>query len=351
MIIVKAKEINIRRRHLLGLTIGFVISIICLVIALWGIEWGQLREGFQQANYFTLPILLGLLFAVYWLKAIRWRLLLQPLRKFQTKEVVPPLMIGFMGNNLLPAHLGELIRIYVLGREFSLSKAAVFSSVVLERIFDTAVVLLFLVLSLFLVEELPSWVSTTIFFVSILAGLIILFLAAYLFWTNRLIHATRRVFSFLPERFGRKLTETMEAGVLGLASMQSGGLVFGIVVTSILQWILMAGMVYVSLWSFGLHLPPLASVVIIEVSALGVSIPSAPGFFGIIQLSFWVILQGFGVDKGDAFASSIYFHLSNYIPVTLVGLYYLNRRGLQLWQIDKEAAEDEDQMVADSGTV
>jgi len=294
---------------------------------------------------------MGLLFSVFWLKAIRWRLLLQPLRKFQTQEVVPPLMIGFMGNNLLPAHLGELIRIFVLGREFSLPKAAVFSSVVLERIFDTAVILLFLVLSLFLVEELPSWVSTTIFFVSILAGLIILFLAVYLFWTKRLIHATRRVFSFLPERFGRKLTETMEAGVLGLASMQSGGLVFWIVVTSILQWVLMAGMVYVSLWSFGLHLPLFASVVIIGVSALGVSIPSVPGFFGIIQLSFWVILQGFGVDKGDAFASSIYFHLSNYIPVTLVGLYYLNRRGLQLWQFDKASTEDEDPMVADSGTV
>ena len=346
-----AKEINIRRRHLLAFIIGILISIFCLVVALWGIEWKEIREGFQQANYFTLPILMGLLFCVFWLKAIRWRLLLQPLRKFQTQEVVPPLMIGFMGNNLLPAHLGELIRIYVLGREFSLSKAAVFSSVVLERIFDTAVILLFLVMSLLLVDELPSWVSTTIFFVSILAGLIILFLAVYLFWTKRLIHATRRVFSFLPERFGRKLTETMEAGVLGLASMQSGGLVFWIVVTSVLQWVLMAGMVYVSLWSFGLHLPVFASVVIIGVTALGVTIPSAPGFFGIIQLSFWVVLQGFGVDKGDAFASSIYFHLSNYIPVTLVGLYYLNRRGLQLWQFEKEKAEDEDSMLADSRTV
>ena len=346
-----AKEINIRRRHLLAFIIGILISILCLVVALWGIEWNEIREGFQQANYFTLPILMGLLFAVFWLKAIRWRLLLQPLRKFQTKEVVPPLMIGFMGNNLLPAHLGELIRIFVLGREFSLSKAAVFSSVVLERIFDTAVILLFLVMSLLLADELPSWVSTTIFFVSVFAGLAILFLAVYLFWTKRLIHATRRVFSFLPERFGQKLTETMEAGVLGLASMQSGGLVFWILLTSVLQWVLMAGMVYVSLWSFGLHLPLLASVVIIGVSALGVSIPSAPGFFGIIQLSFWVILQGFGVDKGVAFASSMYFHLSNYVPVTLVGLYYLNRRGLQLWQFDKAAAEDEDPMVADSGTV
>jgi uncharacterized membrane protein YbhN (UPF0104 family) len=98
-----AKEINIHQRHLLKLVIGILITIGCLVIALWGIEWEQIREGFQQANYFTLPILLGLLFFVFWLKAIRWRLLLQPLRKFQTKEVVPSLMIGFMGNNVLPA--------------------------------------------------------------------------------------------------------------------------------------------------------------------------------------------------------------------------------------------------------
>jgi uncharacterized protein (TIRG00374 family) len=370
-----AKEIDIRRGHLLKFIIGFLITIGCLMIALWGIEWEQIQEGFQRANYSTLPILIALLFFVFWLKAIRWRLLLQPLRKLSTKEVVPSLMIGFMGNNVLPAHLGELIRIFVLGREFSLSKAAVFSSVVLERLFDMVVILLFLLASLLLVDGLPSWVTTTILLVSVFSALAILFLLAYLFWTQRFIRATRRVFSFLPERLGQKLTEGLEAGVLGLASIQSGGLAFWIVLTSILQWALMAGMVYVSLWSFGLHLTPFVSFVIIAVSAIGVSIPSAPGFFGIIQLCFWVILQLFGVDKADAFASSMYFHLSNYIPVTLLGLYYLNRRssmyfhlsnyipvtllglyylnrrGLDLWQFDKEAAESKDPILVDSGTV
>ena len=348
-----AKEINIHRRHLLKLIIGLLITIGCLAIALWGIEWEQIQEGFQQANYFTLPILMGLLFGVFWLKAIRWRLLLQPLRKFRTKEVVPSLMIGFMGNNVLPAHLGELLRIFVLGREFSLSKAAVFSSVVLERLFDMLVILLFLLMSLLLMDSLPSWVSTTLIFVSVFAALSILLLAAYMFWTRRFIRATRWIFFFLPERFGQKITDAMEAGVLGLTSIQSGGLAFWVGLTSILQWALMAGMVYVSLWSFGLHLTPLASLLIIGVSALGVTIPSSPGFFGIIQLSFWVSLQLFGVDKADAFASSIYYHLSGYIPVTLVGLYYLNRRGLQLWQMDKEAlkASDKGHMLTDSGTL
>ena len=62
-------------------------------------------------------------------------------------------MIGFMGNNVLPAHLGELIRVFVLGRTFALSKAAVLSSVVLERILDMV----------FGVIQLCFWVSLRLF--------------------------------------------------------------------------------------------------------------------------------------------------------------------------------------------
>jgi hypothetical protein len=50
----------------------------------------------------------------------------------------------------------------------------------------------------------------------------------------------------------------------------------------------------------------------------------------------------FGVDRADAFASSIYYHLNQYIPVTLVGLYYLNRLGLGLNQITNNAAEEKE---------
>jgi len=323
--------------------------MLCLIIALWGIELEQVRQGFLRANYASLPILLGLLFFFFWLKAIRWRLLLQPLRDFRTKEVVPSLMIGFMGNNVLPAHLGELIRVFVLAREFSLAKAAVFSSVVLERLLDTAVVLIFLVMSFMLMEALPPWVEAGIPLMAVLATSTILLLAASLFWTQPFIRAAQRVFSLLPADLYTKLTDIMVAGALGLASLRRAELAFWVVLTSILQWVLMAGMVYVSLWSFGLHLPPLASFLVVGVTALGVTIPSAPGFFGVVQLCFWISLQLFGVEKADAFASSIYFHLSQYVPVTLLGLYYLNRRGWHLRQIDKEAAEEKKPTLTDSG--
>ncbi len=323
--------------------------MLCLIIALWGIEVEQVKESFLRANYASLPILLVLLFFFFWLKAIRWRLLLQPLRDFRTKEVVPSLMMGFMGNNVLPAHLGELIRVFVLAREFSLTKAAVFSSVVLERLLDTAVILIFLIMSFMLVEALPPWIETGILLMAVLATSAILLLAASFFWTQLFIRAGQRILSLLPANLCKKITDIMVAGALGLASMRRPELAFWVVLTSILQWVLMVGMVYVSLWSFELHLPPLASFLIVGVTALGVTVPSVPGFFGIVQLCFWVSLQIFGVEKADAFASSIYFHLSQYLPVTLLGLYYLNRRGWRLREIDKEAAEEKEQILTDSG--
>ena len=104
----------------------------------------------------------------------------------------------------------------------------------------------------------------------------------------------------------------------------------------------MGGMVYISLASLDVWLNPMASIVTTGVSALGAAVPSTPGYFGVIQLSFWVSLQMFGVEKADAFASSVYFHLSQYVPVTLVGLYYVNRLGLRLKQIEEGVTEEEE---------
>jgi len=72
-------------------------------------------------------------------------------------------MIGFMGNNVLPVRLGELARVLVLGREFNLSKTAVLSSVVLERVFDTATILIFFGGSLLLVELPVSYAVTSLY--------------------------------------------------------------------------------------------------------------------------------------------------------------------------------------------
>lgn len=248
-------------------------------------------------------------------------------------------MIGFMGNNVLPVRLGELARVLIFGREFNLSKTAVLSSVVLERVFDTATILVFFGGSLMLVE-LPASYAVTSLYLGALTAIAFLLFAIYVVWTRQFVVVAEWLLNrlrFLPATFRASLTGMLESGAEGLASLRDAKLVSWIVVTSGIQWFLMGALVYISLWSFGIHLPLRASFVVMGVVAFGVAVPSVPGFFGVVQLCFWVSLSFFGVEKVDVLGASVYFHLAQYIPVTLVGLYYLGRLGLRVGDITAEA--------------
>ncbi len=173
--------------------------------------------------------------------------------------------------------------------------------------------------------------------------MVVLFVAAYLIWTESVISLFRKIFSympFLPEKLTHLVLEMMQAGAHGMASMKSLRLSFGIIWTSFAQWIMNGLSILVALWSFDIQVTPLAAFVVLGVTAFGVTVPSTPGFFGVVQLCFWISLQAFGVSKADAFAASIYYQLSQYIPVTLIGLYYSNREGLKLSDAEKEAEKE-----------
>jgi len=331
----------ISSKRFLKLGAGLLVAIVCFVAALWGIPLADVRHSFARANYLTLPLMLLGLFAFFWLKAVRWRLLLEPVRRFETREVVSPMMIGFMGNNILPAHLGEFMRIYVLGREHGLSKTAVFSSVVLERVFDVIAILFLFAVSLVFVDGLPeSYKSSSLAIAGVtLVGLLVL--GAYVVWTDFFVRIAEKLLRFVPDSLRGKLIGMLETGAEGLHSLRSPRLAVGIIATSLAQWAINGLTAYCAVLSFGQTLPLLASFFVIFVIAIGVTVPSTPGFFGVIQLCFWFGVQPFGVDKADAFAASVYYHLSQYIPVTLVGLYCLSRSGLKLTQVQGGAIETE----------
>lgn len=332
---------------MIKIILGLVVTIGCLAAALSGVDFGAVRNSFARADYTLLPVILLSLFAYFYLKAIRWTLLLQPLRRFRVKDVFAPMMIGFMGNNILPAHLGEFMRVFVLGRQTGLSKTAIFTTVVLERIFDVVAILAFLGTSLLFVDGLSDSYRTTSIVMAGITSAGILVLLAYVCWTAWFVRVAEAILDklqFLPQSLRTTIAEMLESGADGLGSLRSVRLAAGIVVTSAAQWFLMGVMVYAALWSFDMRPSLTASFVVVGVTAFGVTVPSSPGFFGVIQLCFWVSLSVFGYDKADVFAASVYYHLAQYIPVTLLGLYYVSRLGIGFSALRKEAeAEAEEE--------
>lgn len=328
-----------------------LVSLVCLGFAfgdLWNDPqaFAQIQQAFSQANYYTLPVLWLGVAVFYWLKAWRWRLLLHPVGDFHTtRDLIPPTMIGFAFNNLLPAHIGDFVRVYFFSRKTGVPFTAVLSSAVLERVFDVIAILGYLGLGLLLVPGMDDSVRQNALIVAGVAALAVTCGLIYVFWTKPFVAFVEAVLSklpFVPQGPRNKLCRLLETGASGLQALKSPSLTAGILGSSFAQWAINGLQMHISLWSFGVHVSPLVSCILLGVTAFGVTIPSSPGYFGVIQLCFTLVLKYFVDDNAAVLGASIYFHLSQYIPVTLVGLYYFNATGLTMAQMEAtaEAAEE-----------
>lgn len=332
---------------ILSLIVGLAVTGLFLWLAFRGVDLDDLISQLRQADYRTFPIYLIALAMFFLLKAYRWTLLLRSFGRYTTRQVMPALMIGFMGNNLLPAHLGEFMRVFVFARDEQKSYTAILSNLILERIFDVVTILIVLIIGLVFVPQLydvPE-IRTGAWLVCIAAGLILGITGLFVVWTARFIAMTRWIFqrtSFLPSSLEGKVVHLMQEAQLGLRSLHDPMLTLQIAAISVVHWLVMTLLFVLSLWSFGIGVTLPTALLLMSVTALGVIIPAAPGFFGTIQLAFLLVLTPI-LSLGDhpelrsaVVGASIYYHLAQYVPVTLVGLYYLHKVGLSLGKVASE---------------
>ena len=127
-----------------ALIFGIAISLAALYFALKNVDLDSLIDSVLSANLLWMAVVLLSYMVHYWLKAMRWCDLLEPVYRARTAEAYPVMMTGFFANNFLPAHLGELVRMYVGSKLFRIRKTEVLATIVLERILDfTMVALMF----------------------------------------------------------------------------------------------------------------------------------------------------------------------------------------------------------------
>lgn len=338
------------------LFLGVLVTIACLWWAFQQMLVGEngpkspsqvfqeIASAFRKADYRTLPVMWFCLAVFYWLKAVRWKYLLSPLGQFRPiRELMPSTVIGFAFNNVLPAHLGEFVRVFVFSRKTKLPRTAVLSSIVLERMFDVVAILFFLVLGIWLADFQdvdPKIESAMVLFtVAVCIGLV--GAVFFVIKTDFVVGGVDRILSwlpFIPSPLTEKVTQLLHVGADGLASLRSVSMLVGIVTTSFLQWLLNAALIHLSLMAFGIPTSPALSAIVMGVTAFGVTVPSSPGYFGVIQLCFLLVL--FDQDRETVFAASIYYHMMQWIPVTAIGMILFVRSGFTVAEVEHLQEEE-----------
>ncbi len=309
----------------LSLIAGMVLSIFFLWLSLRGTNFPEIGHALARSQpVYALPLIL-LLALFYWFKAVRIRLLLMPMRDIHIQGILPATMIGFAANNLLPARLGDLVRAYLLGRQYSLSKTSILATMVIERLFDLVAALGLLALIL-IGTHVPASLIKPGYFIGGLELALLCIIIMMIMHTGMLVRFCMRVTCFLPGTLQSWLARHVEHGALGTHALRQPYLLAGIATTSVGQAILRAAAMYLALLAVGISVPPSAALVLLALSTAAITLPSAPGFFGTMQLCFVLALKPYGVSAGDAFAASLFYQAVEYLAVTGAGLYFL--RGL-----------------------
>ncbi|HZE84534.1 MAG TPA: lysylphosphatidylglycerol synthase transmembrane domain-containing protein, partial [Puia sp.] len=99
-------------------------------------KWAQLKDALDRAHYWLLVPILLLLLASHWLRALRWRQLMEPLGYKPSKiNTFLGVMIGYFVNLGAP-RLGEVVKCTILARYEKVPADKLVGTIVAERAFD-----------------------------------------------------------------------------------------------------------------------------------------------------------------------------------------------------------------------
>jgi len=318
------------------LWLGVLISALFIWLALGGLQLDEFWGAVKEANYIWLIPGIGVYFIGVWVRAWRWHYLLGPIKKIPTKSMFPITTIGYMGNNIYPARAGEVLRAVILKRKEGVSVSASLATIIVERIFDGVVMLAFIFVNLSELAKLTgasgfvgNIQQVAIIGTGVFIGALIVFLIAAMF-----PHMTAKVglwfiYRILPKRLHEKVISLMTKFLDGLASLRSPFNVLMVFFTSVIIWLLETGKYWLVMHAFDFNVSFFALMLMNGIVNLATTIPSAPGYIGTFDAPGIAVLTAYGVEHSIAAGYTLVLHVALWVPITLLGAYYLAREGIQ----------------------
>ena len=329
--------------------LGLAVTAFFLWLALRDAPFAEVGRVLARADW---PLLLGLSVPSYvwvvYVRARRWAHLTAPLGSVGTGPLFRGVAVGFMVNNVLPLRVGEVARVWYLARETRLDFAPILGTVILERIIDTLTVVLLAAIAVAwwgLGDE--GWVGQGALVILLPVLGLAAFLTTLLVAPDRVVGLVTWLLKPLPARAGELAEGLLRRIGDGLAALRSGYHLFWVSVDSLMIWLVGSTLpLLAGLWSLGIDLGDaadtlVASWTLLVAVALGVALPSAPGFFGPYHFAAKVALQRFGVPAETAVAVGTLVHAVFWVTLTGLGLVVLRMRRTSLAELDAATSEPE----------
>jgi len=305
----------------INLLLGLAVGALFIWLALRGTDFEGVKASFKAANYLYLIPVVFLSIIVQIVRSYRWGVIVEPLEKISQGTLFSITSVGFMAITLLPVRMGEFVRPYLISRKSTIKLGSSLATIVVERIFDM-LTLMILLLFVLMTVDLPEWVFRTAYAILLI---IIPFLFLLIFLAvKREISAKGfdRIVRKLPPAFSSRLMKLFHSFLDGLQILPDWKKTVYLSFLSLCIWGLIGLITYILFSSFASmsELPLAAAYAVLIITALGVALPTAPGFIGNYHFSCVVGLTLFGIPKTDALTFAIVLHFIQFAVVIVLGL-------------------------------
>jgi uncharacterized protein (TIRG00374 family) len=322
--------------------VGIAISAALLLYLYLTIPWAQVGAHIRDANYGLLVVTSVVATLIFPLRARRWRTILDPvIPRLPFGPLWRSTAIGMMINNVLPARAGEPARAFALSREVpAVPFSTSFASLAVDRVFDALVILLLMALAM-LDPAFPRGATIggapVANYAVPFAGILLLgFAALYglVFFPGALIRAFEMVARRVAPRIEERGRDALRGFADGLSVLKSPTHFLAVFAWTAAHWLTNALAFWIGFRAVHVAAPFSAALFTQGLIAIGVSLPSSPGFFGVFEALAKVALALYAVDAGAAVSWAITFHIVSFIPITVIGAVYFVRLGLSFGELE-----------------
>lgn len=354
------------RKVIVSLVLGLIFSCAAIVVSFRNIPVRELLDYIGTISIWWIIPSTALGMFTYLVRALRWQVILKPVRNIGFWHAFHPLVIAFAINCILPGRLGELARPAILYKRDRVEFSKVLATVAVERIFDMATLLLLFILLMGSVTidpalsisfgryELNRATLVSLQEKSIMAGLFLLVMTLMLMirptraLMGRVISWLPHLLVFMPARPRRRMSERLHARTqaildniaLGFEVLKAPSKIVFCLLLSLGVWLISYAAFYIFLFGCrGVDLTFFQASAAFTIMCFFIVLPSVPGYWGLWEAGGIYGLMIFGVPRMEAAGLTLTFHFFAIVPLILIGIFSGWVTGVNLMQAGLHARE------------
>ena len=345
------------KKHI-QLIVGLSIGAFFIWFLARSINWRDVTQALRDANWWWLIAGTATIIITFITRVLRWGYIVRAAGAVSFRSMFSATQIGFMGNFVLPARAGEVIRAVVLNRLTRIPFAKCFAFVALDRVTDLfGLIMVMLVSVIFfhptgdivLPEELfgdfppipANAIRTAAFGVALFLTTIIGCFVVLYVKQSLLLRISDRLFLFLGKGLADRVHTLLSHFADGMHVFRSRADMTKSISLSLVTWLLAVLAYYCVLMAFSIDLPWYASFIVMSLMSVAISVPGPPGFIGPFHMAVvgGVLLLDPQADLDVAMAAAIMSHFINLLPIVLVGVYSLYRENFGLLELQRDSGD------------